>query len=170
MNYDFGDIIDCRKAPINHFILVLGESRNDEIMFYQITSRTYKVFKDILAFFNDCIDENYSRFFNFFGKEKRKQKIMPTGNLCDAFFLDKHSNYSGHLDVDCMILMNSDPELTDKKVIDAWRSGKLAHFSTRLEKNDTEKLIRAIRITPNISPRYREEIGRNYNTWKRANS
>ncbi|MFA5030262.1 MAG: hypothetical protein WC495_01590 [Patescibacteria group bacterium] len=166
--YDFGDIYDCRKAPQGHFILVLGKNQKDEVMYYMITSRVYKVFKDILLFFNDCIEKKYQRFFHHFNKEKEKEYISATGNLCDAFFLDKYTNYPGQLDADSMVLLNGDPDLLDKQVFDRFRQGKIATFSTRLEKNDTEKFIKAIRLTDNISPNQKSEIGRNYNLWRRS--
>lgn len=168
MDYDFGDIIDCRDYSIDHFILVLGVNRKNEVMYYQITSRTYKVFKNILLFFNDCIDEKYSRFFHFFSKEKGKGKIYQTGKLCDAFFLDENTNYSGHLEVDSMILINSEPEFMDKSALDNLHKNKLAKFRTRLADDDSRKIIQLVHLSKYISPYNKSEIGRNYNLWNKA--
>ena len=169
MDYDFGDILDCRDCAIEHFILVLGTNKKNEVMYYQITSRTYKVFKNILDFFNDCIDNKYGRFFKHFSKEKGKLKIHQTGRLCDAFFLDEKTNYSGHLEVDSMVLINSEPEVMDKDALDNLHSNKLVKFRTRLEYNDFEKVTQLVKLSKYISTQNKSEIGRNYNSWKKNN-
>lgn len=169
MNYEFGDIFDCRDYPsIKHFILVLGVNKKDEIMYYRITSKVYKVFKNILDFFNDCIERKYRRFFNFFGKEKNREKICLTGNLCDAFFLDQNTNYCGYLDVDSMILINSEPELMERSVLDNLHKDKFAKYCARLCNDDSEKIIHYIRLSKHISVQNKNEIGRNYNSWKKV--
>ncbi|MBU1046638.1 hypothetical protein KKH36_02560 [Patescibacteria group bacterium] len=169
MKYEFGEIIDCRNSPtIKHFILILGETRRNEVMYYLITSRTYKVFRDLLDFFNDCIEKKNKRFFIYFGKEKNKSIIYPTGNLCDAFFLDKHFAYQGCLEKDSMIIINEDPKTEDKEVLTSWKSEGMASLRDKLNKQDSEKLILLIRRTENIRPRFKTEIGRNYNISKRC--
>ena len=75
MDYEFGDILDARNAPIGHFMVVLGEKTKKgktEVMYYLLTSRVYVVFKDVLVFFNYCIANYRKDFVRFFNKEKGK--------------------------------------------------------------------------------------------------
>lgn len=177
MDYEFGDIVDARKYPnIKHFALILGETPQGKdkpagVLFYIISSRVYKVFKHIISFFNDCIDENYDRFYHFFQKEKwrkpKKEKISLSGRLCDAFFLDKESNYPLHLDEDSFIMLNQNPEIIDKPVIDQLKKDNTITYTNRLCREDTHKLINLIRQSSNISPYMKTEIGRNFNLWNK---
>src|SRR3989339_1428818 len=159
MDYEFGDIIDCRKTPsIKHFILIVGLNNKKEVMYYIITSKTYKVFKNVLDFFNDCIEKKNPRFYHFFSKEEKDKRIYPTGNLCDAFFLDQHTNYQLCFEKDSMILINSEPDLADKAVVDEWITDHKAEYKSRLCRNDSEKLVHAIQLSDNVSPRNKSEV------------
>lgn len=74
MDYEFGDILDARKAPkpLEHFLIILGETRKSEVMYYIVTSRVYAVFKDLLSYFNDCLSRKDRNFLKYFNKEKDK--------------------------------------------------------------------------------------------------
>lgn len=166
MDYDFGDILDARKAPnpLGHFLLVLGETRKrEEVMYYIITSRVYAVFKDVLSFFNDCIQRKDKNFFKYFKKEKEKELINPHGKLVDTIFLDKYNCYDFCLDVDSMIVLNSDPRLIDKKALETLRNdGKVCH-KNRLTEMDMYKLITIIKHSPNVSIDKCNQINANFN-------
>ena len=167
MNYDFGDILDARKAPepLGHFVLILGQTRkNEEVMYYIITSRVYTVFKDIIFFFNDCILRKDKNFFKFFNKEKNKKSIISNGNLIDALFFDKHHCYDSCFDVDSMALINSDPKLIDKEALERLRSDGKVCFKNKLSATDLYKLISIIRYSLNISPDKRNQISASFNS------
>jgi len=166
MDYEFGDIIDARKhRPIGHFFLVLGETDKHKVMYYRIFSRVYTVFPDILDFFNDCIAKNYKRFFNFFSKEKNKEKLVSIGNLSDTFFLDKYNNYNLCLEVDSMIVIKKDPDLEDKEVLDRLYKGKKIIHKNRLSKGDMFKLNIFLKHSINVSPYIMNNVGKNFNKW-----
>ncbi len=165
MNYDFGDIIDARKAPkpLEHFLVILGETRKNEVMYYKVTSRVYAVFKDIISFFDDCISRKDKNFLKYFNKEKNKQSITPHGKLVDALFLDKYNCYNLCFDVDSMIVLNSDPDLIDKQALEILRSDQKVCYKDKLSEIDLYKLIGIIRHSPNISPDKLTQIGTSFN-------
>jgi hypothetical protein len=173
MSYELGDIFDARSHELEHFVLVVGEvpqgsSSPKGILFYRISSRTYKVFKDILSFFNDCIDEDYGRFYRFFGKEKNKRKekkhIFPAGQLCDSFFLDKDKNYPLCLDVDSVVVLNRDPEVYDEPVFERFRKSEHIIYKGKLCKADIYKFVDLVKHSQNISARRKDEIMRHFKT------
>jgi len=173
MNYDFGDIIDARKAPkpLEHFLVILGETRKNEVMYYIVTSRVYAVFKDIISFFDDCISRKDKNFFKHFGKEKGKQSISSHGNLLDALFLDKRNCYDLCLDVDSMIVLNSDPNLIDKEALESLKKDQKVFHKDKLSRMDLYKLISIVRCSPNISPDKFNQINASFNkTMKKQNN
>ena len=165
MDYEFGDILDARKAPnpLEHFLIILGETRKDEVMYYLVTSRVYSVFKDLLLFFNDCITRKDSNFFKYFSKEKNKSLIISHGNLIDALFLDKHSCYGPCFDVDSMIVLNSDPSLIDKTSLETLRKDNKVFYKDKLLDIDLHKLISIVKHSPNISPDKINQISASFN-------
>lgn len=163
MNCEFGDIIDCRKSPIEHMILIVGNTSTDQVMYFVIFSRIYTVFDVMLSFLNDCISKQCQRVFYNFNKEKGKQQIAPYGRLSDAFFLDKKTHYNLTLDTDSMILLNQDPPLMDKAVLSGYHKNGLASHKNKLARSDIYKLISVIKHSENIGPTMKSEIGRNYN-------
>ena len=155
MDYDFGDILDARKAskPLGHFLVILGETKKNEVMYYIVTSRVYTVFKDLLSFFNDCIIREDKNFFKYFGKEKDKSSgIISHGNLIDALFLDKHSCYGLCFDIDSMIVLNSEPLLIDKEALETLRTDQKVFHKDKLSDVDLYKLISMVKHSPHISP------------------
>jgi len=165
MDYEFGDILDARKAPgqLEHFLIILGETRKNEVMYYIVTSRVYAVFKDLLLYFNDCITRKDKNFFKYFSKEKDKQVITSHGNLIDALFLDKHSCYGLCFDVDSMIVLKSDPLLIDKSVLETLRTNKKVLHKDKLSDIDLYKLIGLVKHSPNISPDKANQISASFN-------
>jgi len=165
MDYEFGDILDARKAPkpLEHFLIILGETRKSEVMYYIITSRVYAVFKDLLSYFNDCLSRRDKNFLKYFNKEKDKTAITPHGNLIDALFLDKHNCYRPSLDVDSMIVLNSDPLLIDKGALETLRTDKKVFHRDKLSEIDLYKLISLVKHSPNISPDKTNQISASFN-------
>lgn len=156
MNYDFGDILDARNASgIDHFILVVGEwskkGQSDEVMYYLITSRVYAVFKSILSYFNDCLSRNDRNFLKFYGKEKTKTVISAHGLLSQAVFLDKETNYNACLDVESMVVINSDPMIIDKLALETLRTDGKVVCRNRLTKVDALNLIQVIKHSNDVS-------------------
>jgi hypothetical protein len=167
MEYDFGDILDARNAPDGHFIIVVGEiSRKDkitknevvEVMYYLVTSRVYTVFNEILVFFNDCLLRRDKHFLHYFNKEKDKRNIIPHGLLSQSVFLDKKTNYNTCLDVDSMVVINSDPRLVDKTALESLKSSGKVLYKSRLVKIDTLNLIQIIKDSNAVSPDSRSKI------------
>ena len=161
MDYGFGDIIDARKSPDGHFVVVVGEVTEDgqtKVMYYLITSRVYAVFKDILDFFNDCLRRGDKPFFKKFSKEKDKEVINSYGSLCQAVFLDKYTNYDSCLDVDSMIVANSDPGLMDKGALESLRGDGKWNLKTKLVSLDALNLREIIKQSDNISPHRKNKI------------
>lgn len=171
MNPEIGDIIDGRDVPsIGNFVLSLGlrtKRGTTEVMYYIITSRVYAVFPNILDFFNDCLSRKYHRFPILFPKEKGKTKITPHGRLCDAFFLDKQSHYDTCLDVDSMVVINQNPEITDLETFNQWHSNNMLVHRSRLEQGDLVRCMEMIKLSSNISGENRAYICKNYNEFKR---
>ena len=167
MDYQFGDILDARQAPgsgFGHFILVVGETRRSgEVMYYVITSRVYTVFKDILIYFNDCLRRGDKEFLKVFNKEKAKQTITAHGRLSDAMFFDRDTNYASCLDVDSMVVINSDPLLIDKQALERMRIDRKVLIKNRLAKLDLLNLIHLVRNSNDISQDKKSQIGYNYN-------
>ncbi|MDD4110589.1 MAG: hypothetical protein PHS54_03440 [Clostridia bacterium] len=158
MDYEFGDIIDCIKIKwIGHFVVVLGVTKKDEVMFFRVTSRVYKVFQGIVDFLNDCQNANCALYNKNFEKEKGK-KINIHGNLVDALFLDKKEVYSLLFFIDSMILVNRDPEMIDKKVLDGYIREKLVIPKAKLAEVDVYKLVGIIKFSKNISDYRRKQI------------
>lgn len=164
MDPEIGDIFDCRKVPtLEHFILVVGikesskKSPARELLFYQITSRTYKVFGSILEFFNDCVEEKYHRFHLYFSKEEKGKKIYPTGKLADAYFIDGADKYNTCLGEDSMILINREPERMDMAVFENLKKKKLVISRDQLDYRDVARLVETLRFSKHISP-YLEQL------------
>jgi|GEM_PF-2405227 hypothetical protein len=171
MNPEIGDIIDCRKTPLGHFVLTLGiktKQNKMEVMYYMIYSRVYAVFPSIINFFNDCISSKYERFFVAFSKEKGKDKITPYGKLCDVFFLDMESHYKGCLDVDSMIVVNKNPETIDIETLNQWRSNYKVVHRSRLEGGDFIKFMEMIKLSPHINGENVAYICKNYKEYKKS--
>jgi hypothetical protein len=170
MDYDFGDILDARKAPgRGHFLLVVGEATKGgetEVMYYTITSRVYTVFKNILLYFNDCLTRSDRHFLRHYGKEKGKGMITPYGLLSQAVFLDKETNYSMCLEVESMVVINSDPSLIDKTALEALRTSHGVVCKTRLVKLDALNLIQTIKCSNNVSPDRVNKIAQSFNRIK----
>jgi hypothetical protein len=176
MNYDFGDILDARNASgIDHFILVVGEitrkdklSKQDvtEVMYYIITSRVYTVFKSILVYFNDCLTRKDKHFLKHYGKEKTKSVISAHGVLSQAIFLDKETNYNTCLDVESMIVINSDPVLVDKTALEAQKADGKIMYKNKLVKLDALNLIQMIKCSNDVSAYRKEKISACFNKIK----
>lgn len=161
MDYDFGDILDARNAPDGHFIVVVGEATKKgqtEVMYYIITSRVYAVFKEILAFFNDCLSRSDTHFLRRFSKEKAKSVINAHGLLSQAVFLDQPTNYSGCLDVESMIVVNSDPKLVDKTALETLRNDGKVLYKNKLAKLDALNLREIIKHSNEVSPDRKTKI------------
>lgn len=168
MNYDFGDILDARNAPnVKHFILVVGEvtkkdrfTKEDvsEVMYYIITSRVYTVFKNILSYFNDCISRGDVHFLRHYSKEKAKQQISAHGSLSQAVFLDKETNYKACLDVESMVVINSDPQLIDKNALNSLKTDSKILYRDKLAKLDAINLIHNIKHSKEVSPDRKTKI------------
>ena len=165
MDYEFGDILDAREAPkpLEHFLVILGETKKNEVMYYIVTSRVYAVFKDIISFFDDCISRKDKNFFKYFRKEKDKQAIISHGHLIDALFLDKHNCYNLCFDVDSMIVLNSDPYLMDKEALENLRKDKKICYKDKLSEVDLYKLISMVKHSPNISSDKVNQISASFN-------
>lgn len=175
MDYDFGDILDARNAPIGHFIVVVGQvSRKDkitkedrtEVMYYIITSRVYAVFKDILAFFNDCLSRKDKHFLKHFNKESKKTSITPHGLLSQALFLDKETNYNTCLDLESMVVINSDPELMDKTALESLKSDGKVIYRNKLAKLDTLSLVQIVKHSNDVSIDRKNKISACFNKIK----
>lgn len=161
MDYDFGDILDARNAPVGHFIVVVGEiTKKDqtEVMYYKVTSRVYAVFKTILDYFNDCLRRSDKNFLKHFSKEKAKISIVSHGNLSQAVFLDKHTNYDTCLDVESMIVVNKDPELLDKAAIKTLKADGKVLYKNKLTKLDAFNLREIIKNSNYVSPDRKTKI------------
>lgn len=161
MDYDFGDILDARNAPDGHFIIVVGEvikKGQTEVMYYIVTSRVYAVFKDILDFFNNCIQRNDKYFLKHFSKEKAKTAINPHGSLSQAIFLDKHTNYDTCFEVESMIVVNSDPKLMDKTALETLRTDGRVLYKNKLTKVDALNLREVIKHSNDVSPDRKTKI------------
>jgi len=168
MDYDFGDILDARNAPsIGHFILVVGQiTRKDkvtklditEVMYYIITSRVYAVFKNILVYFNDCLSRKDKNFLKHYGKEKDKATISAHGQLSQAIFLDKETNYNACLDVESMVVINSDPLLIDKTALETLKADGKIIYKNKLVKLDAKHLIETIKCSNDVSSSRKEKI------------
>ncbi len=173
MDYDFGDIVDARNASgIEHFILIVGEvtrkdrlTREDrvEVMYYIITSRVYAVFKNILDYFNECLTRRDIHFLRHFSKEKSKNVISPHGLLSQAVFLDKETNYTTCLDVESMVVVNSDPLLIDKTVMDRLKADNKIIFRNRLVRLDALNLIQIIKHSNQVSIDRKNKISSCFN-------
>lgn len=170
MDYDYGDILDARNAPgIEHFILVVGETSKKgktEVMYFLITSRVYAVFKSIIAYFNDCLSRGDRNFLRFFNKEKGKAAITPHGLLYQAVFLDKDAHYPTCLDVDSMVVVNSDPDLIDKTALETLRNNGTVVYKNKLAKFDALKLRAVISLSGDVSPDRKNKIGQSFNLIK----
>lgn len=169
MNYEFGEILDARKAPDNHFIVILGEvikRDKTEILYYKITSRVYAVFKNILDFFNDCISRNDKNFLKHFNKEKSKTTISRHGFLSQAVFLDKYNDYDSCLDLESMVVVNKDPDIIDKDALERLRADGKVVLKNKLTKLDALALINTIKHSDNISADRRNKISANFNKVK----
>ncbi|OGG41933.1 hypothetical protein A2837_01865 [Candidatus Kaiserbacteria bacterium RIFCSPHIGHO2_01_FULL_46_22] len=169
MDYDFGDILDARNAPDGHFIVVVGEATKQgqtEVMYYIITSRVYAVFKDILAFFNDCLSRGDKDFLKHFSKEKAKTAISAHGLLSQAVFLDKQTNYDTCLDVESMIVVNSDPKLIDKTALESLRGDGKVIYRNKLAKIDALNLIQIIKHSNEVSPDRKNKMSASFNKIK----
>ena len=166
--YEFGDIVDARSAPppLGHFIIVVGETKN-EIMYFLVTSRTYRVFPEVVNFFNDCIDTSYKRFFSFFGKEREKLKtgrsITIKGRLTDALFLDHKTHYAGHLNEDSMIMIGN-PRKMDQSVMKRLKREDKIGSGGRLSNIDICKLITMLKQSQSISPSDDRFIRQSFNS------
>lgn len=161
MDYDFGDILDARNASDGHFIVVVGEAvkkGQTEVMYYIITSRVYAVFKDILTFFNDCLSRNDKYFLKHFSKEKAKTAISAYGLLSQTVFLDQQTNYSSCLDLESMIVVNSDPKLLDKTALESLRTDGKVLYKNKLAKLDALNLREIIKISNEVSPDRKTKI------------
>jgi len=177
MDYDFGDILDARNAPVGHFIVVVGQvSRKDkitkeeknEIMYYIITSRVYAVFKDILAFFNDCLSRKDKHFIKHFSKESKKTSITPHGLLSQTLFLDKETNYNTCLDLESMVVVKSDPELMDKTALESLKSDGKVIYRNKLAKLDAFSLIQIIKYSNDVSVDRKNKIFTCFNKIKHS--
>jgi len=169
MDYDFGDILDARNAPDGHFIVVVGEvtkKAQTEVMYYIITSRVYTVFKDILTFFNDCLSRGDKDFLKHFSKEKTKTTISAYGLLSQAVFLDKQTNYDTCLDVESMIVVNSDPKLIDKTALNSLKNDGKVIYRNKLAKTDALNLIQVIKHSNDVSPDRKNKISASFNKIK----
>jgi len=162
MDYDFGDIFDAREAPgIGHFIVIVGENTKQdktEVMYYVVTSRVYAVFTNILAYFNECLQSKDKRFLKHFSKEKGKPRISPHGKLAQAIFLDKETNYDSCLDVDSMVVVNRDPQKSDKTALAKLREDKLVVCKGKLHKIDALHLREVIKNSDDVSSFIRDKI------------
>jgi hypothetical protein len=177
MQYKFGDIIDARKVSgLKHFLVVVGEiTRIDkitgeditEVMFYKVTSHVYAVFKTILAYFNYCLLKRDPIFLKFYSKEKDNTVIVPYGSLCQAVFLDRDTHYKSCLDVESMVIINSDPQLIDKKVIEnLTKVGKIIPKNHKLTKFDAINLMNTIRYSRDVSPERQGKVSTCFNDIK----
>lgn len=163
MDYEFGDIFDCRKVPtVDHFIVVIGTNKN-EVMYYKIFSRTYTVFKDIVDFFNSCISKKCSTFQHKFSKEKGKEDISLYGKLSHTLFLDRETNYMMCLDVDSMVIVNSEPDLIDKDALDMYVKDRIALYKVPMANIDIYKLIGIIKHSKYIGPAKGIQIRTSFN-------
>lgn len=152
MDYSFGDIYDCRKySGLKHFILILGTQKTDgkEIVLYEvITSRIYKAFEELCAFFEDnCHHDKCAAFKRHF-KNKNENTIYPSGRLCFTLFLDKDIN---SLDQDSMVIINGEPRKDEASVLDQLHKDKFITFKTRISDVDIYKLIAIINYSDNLN-------------------
>ncbi len=156
MAYEFGDIIDTRNAPtpLGHFIIIVGETKNEELLFYTVTSRVYRSLQVIIDFFNDCIDRNYRRFFYSFRKEVHRvsdgTRITLKGPLAETLFLDYIKHYSSLLTSDSMVVINRNPEKLDKDVLVALRRDGKASTGGRLCASDVCRLATLLKTSQYI--------------------
>jgi len=170
MDYEFGDILDARNVPeIKHFILVVGEiddKGKKKIMYYIISSRVYAVFSSVIEYFNDCMRRKDKEFFKFFGKEKEKAEkgiaIKAKGLISQTIFLDKDTNYSSCLDTESMIVINNNPQYTDKDVIEKLKTDGKIFYKTKLTKRDAFHLFLTIRYSKDVSEFRRGEIYKSF--------
>lgn len=172
MDYDIGDILDARSDPLGHFLIVVGaiqrtKSQGARVLFYRVSSRTYKVFRSILKFFNYCIEKNYQPFFHHFSKEKKKETIFKIGQLNTAFFLDL-DDYKGQFTEDSYILLNKDPEEVDLDALKERIKNGLITRCSRLSSPDIHKLMTAVRYNNKISKQNLEKICQSYNVFKKS--
>lgn len=172
MEFAIGDVLDGRNDPLGHFVVVVGVvpasyKAQEQILYYKVSSRTYKVFKKTIAFFNHCIENNYQPFFHHFSKEKRKQRISQAGQLSDAFFLDQAA-YTGFLDEDSYLVFNNDPESIDGSVLNERVKEGVIAYRGRLSGPDIHKLSIILRHSPNVSKNSVEFVARSYNTFKKT--
>ena len=171
MIYEFGSIIDCRKDPsIDHFVLSLGIDGKDRVMYYVVTSRTYRAFEKLCNFFNSncisakCAGKHFEHEFKEKDENGEEKKIIPV-NLSDAFFLSQKT-YSLRLTEDSMIVINSDPKTKEVKTFDLLRKEGFAISADKLSPADKQRLYTHIKTSKNISPNALNIIGKNFNSLK----
>lgn len=171
MNYEFGSIIDCRKDPnIGHFVLSLGIDGKERVMYYVITSRTYRAFEKLCSFFNSncisarCAGKHFEHEFKEKGENGEEKKIIPV-NLSDAFFLSRKI-YATYLTEDSMIVINNEPIMKDVKTFDLLKKEGSALSASVISRADKQRLYAHIKTSENISPNVKNIIGKNFNKLK----
>ncbi len=172
INYEFGDIIDCRKVEYcfhSHFIIIFGLAGKDKILYSVITSQIYRAFDMLCDFFNDyCIGNKCSRkhFYNKFQNKRNKDKEIKPVNLSDVFFLDK-KNYLGCLDKDSMIIINRDLDTIDLSVLNEYKKEKRINHASRLSNQDMFRLYEHLTTSKHISRYNLNYIGKSFNKCKK---
>lgn len=164
-SYIFGDIIDCRdkKTGVNHFIVILGKTDNNQYLYSIITSRVYKAFRELSNFLDGCKqkDPKCHEFERAFDKEKNNERIRNYIRLKDAYFLDGQT-YEMVLTIDSMVEVNRDPEKQDIQVIEEWLSSGIATYRTALTDEDNYKLWAFIQFSEHISKDSLDAIRESY--------
>jgi len=161
---EIGDIFDCRHYdPIGHFIVIVGvDKTNNNILYYYLNSRLYKVIPTIIEFFNWCIRDNYARFKQTFTKERAVHEIHSYGNLKDVVFLDQKNDYPTTLTCDSIIVINREPNIFQYENYQQLRKERLALIKTKLTKHDKDKVVSTIKNSSNVGDKNTEIVSKSY--------
>ncbi|MBU1177396.1 hypothetical protein KKH96_03055 [Patescibacteria group bacterium] len=170
MDYEFGDIINAIQTDCEHFILIFGLDDKDRVLYKIITSKIYRAFDVLCDFFNNyCIGDKCSRkrFYHKFQNRQNKNDEIQAVNLSDVFFLNKE-DYMGYLSDDSMVIINSDLKIMDLEVLNRYKRQGLAHYASRLSKEDTDRLYIHLKTSKHISGLNLNAIGKSFNAYKRS--
>ena len=154
----FGDIIDARNIggrEHDHFWLVIGINKEKEkILYYKITSRVHKAFRDICLMMEKCRNKDCEIFKEYHSYED--SEIHNHTKLQDAFFLDSISN---GLEKDSMISINRDPYVGDfSSIKQIFNKGSTC--DRQISDVEVKKLQLALNISQNVNKGNRKIINK----------
>lgn len=166
-SYDYGDIFDCKEMPaIGHFIVIIGTDKDDNILYFRVLSRVYKVFDTFCEYLNDCKENgkkiNCKLFERAFSKEKDNETVNVQCDPRSAYFLDKkdYPMLTSH----SVLMINKDAEKINRSILDSWKNeGKITR-KDRLVGSDFFTLKTMLEWSDNISPASRKSINKAFDS------